>query len=761
MYSTQYRFRVTAPDGRVYNVNAPLGATQQQAVAYVQRQLASNPPAPRPSSPGISASANAAAGPLPPSRQGLGHIGPVSGRALPSAPPIRRVPSAAGYGNQVVDNFTGGWADEIAGVGGVIGNGLRTLFRGDEFRPAEAFTRVRRRTEDEQNQWRRDHPVQRVAGAAQGLATAALLPAARVVRGGGLGGRMLNAGATGALYGTISGAGHGEGTDRLGNALEGGTFGALLGPVAEAGIRVASPVVRRARDVISPYLPRMLGGGTDAARTAAEREVGSALAAGGHSPDAAAAELARRRAMGVPAVAADLGDQARQLAGHASRGVGPGQAAVREGIRRRQSAMAPRMRQHIDETLGTTVNPHAQSQALTAQAREASRDLYRAAYESPVVVTPALREFMDSPIGPQALEAGADQIRMTPSSARNPGSEQPFVPGTAFDPTLGPHGDYRSAQVPVLEAWDGAKRHLDDIEFATNSPFQTTPQHMSSDTRALDLRRRELLSELDAQVPAYGQARAAFAGPTMDRQAFETGMESLPGTARNTANDALSQMGGMSDSQLAQFRLGDRTQLADQVHGSRTAISRWGDATGPIIGNDGRAALVRAIHGDQAAEALTQRLEAEQQAHLTFQATHGNSGTSGRPAIDQAMGAANGIQAAVQLAHGRPLAAAWTILSDAGHGRFGRFGRQLREEMGRMLTDSGAQSTDDAMRLIADRMQRDAAFAHRLNRAASAMTRAGTIGTVGNSGDDSGMYGDAEDFDPVYSGDPYADLAPQ
>src|SRR3546814_5613868 len=73
-----------------------------------------------------------------------------------------------------------------------------------------------------------------------------------------------------------------------------------------------------------------------------------------------------------------------------------------------------------------------------------------------------------------------------------------------------PNGE--PAGLPVLETWDGAKRYLDDLEFDTNSPFIARPQGMTSDTRAIDLTRRQLLNELDQQVPQYKEARKAFEG---------------------------------------------------------------------------------------------------------------------------------------------------------------------------------------------------------------------------------------------------------
>src|SRR3546814_8242175 len=118
------------------------------------------------------------------------------------------------------------------------------------------------------------------------------------------------------------------------------------------------------------------------------------------SSDVCSSDLRIRAAENVPASISDRDDATRQLTGYSSRGMGPGQRAVRDHVQRRQSNMAQRMRQHVDESLGSTVNPHQQAANLTEQARAAAAPLYREAYQHPVDLTPNLAEFADSPFGP-------------------------------------------------------------------------------------------------------------------------------------------------------------------------------------------------------------------------------------------------------------------------------------------------------------------------------------------------------------------------
>ncbi|API58518.1 hypothetical protein BSL82_03685 [Tardibacter chloracetimidivorans] len=666
---------------------------------------------------------------------------------LPKAPPKKGRGLGATIGDaagKVVDTLTGGYGDELAAGAEVLGNKLKTTFGFEG--TGRDFDEAQENFQDEQADFSRNHGVSSGAATGTGIAGSMLMPGLKVAKGAGAVARTVDNVATGAFYGGVSGAGQGDGLgERTRNAVEGALFGAGTGLAADPLARGVTAVGRNVRNALLPYISRE--GGRKVAQAQAHREIDTALADAGFTPTEAADAVRDRAALNVPASVSDLDDTTRQLTGYASRGMGPGQRAVREAVKKRQSNMAQRTRQHVDDTLGSTVNPHQQSARLTEEARTRAAPLYREAYEQPVIQTPGLHEVATSPAGPAAITAGARQIRQTPMARRNPGSEAPFRPGPRFVPEQGlgaPGGNpplYETGQVPVLETWDGAKRYLDDLEFDTNSPFIARPEGMTSDTRAIDLTRRQLLDELDQQVPVYREARQAFEGPTKDKQAFRLGLEDLPGSRRNTANDATDQMGRLNDSQTEQFRLGDRTRLADEIYGSKSGVRRWGDATAPINANDARTDLLRSIHGDEATDQLMERATAERDAHLTYREVFGNSATRGRQAVDEGMDATTGTQVATQLASGRPLAAAWTILSDAGRGRFGRYGEDLKAELARMLTDTNVSSVEDAMRLVEQRAAMDAAFAEKLQKAAAELTKVGTIQAVGQSGDETGLYG--------------------
>jgi hypothetical protein len=156
-----------------------------------------------------------------------------------------------------------------------------------------------------------------------------------------------------------------------------------------------------------------------------------------------------------------------------------------------------------------------------------------------------------------------------------------------------------------------------------------------------------------------------------------------------------------------------------------------------VDGNDARAALVRSIHGNDAAEELTGRLSAERDAHRTFREV--TRSPAARPDPDQLGGP--GAQAALQLATGRPGAALRTVLWETAQGHHaGRYAQGLKEELGGMMVDTNPLSVEETMRLVQQRRDLDARSAARLARGVALGSKATTIRLAGTNGDYSGMY---------------------
>lgn len=704
-------FTVKSPDGRTYKVNGPEGSTAAQARERVQAQIA-------------------------------------------ASKPLSTLDTLQGAAGRFADGVFPGSAAATRGVRGVIDNAANAVFHGKEWAPAKAYAAYAQAQQRIDKKFAQDHPTAASAAGWTGFGASFALPgvkavnaeryvaqgAARLAARGSVPAAVIakaalkrrtaatlaNGAATGGAYGVAGGALQGEGTDRIANALEGGIAGTALGAVAHPLVSGITGTARAVGRSIAPHLSTAMG--ERIATSQAQRQVGSALSHGDLTPVEAAADLQRRTALGVPAMPADLTASTQQATGHALRKPGPGQTAVREAISQRQRNMAARVQSHIDSTLGPIADPHAQSEALTRQGRTAAAPLYDAAYQATPVVTPGLREFMDSPQGRSAMAAGTNDIANTPTSRRNIGSEQPTRQGVIWDPDL---DGYRSGPVPVMEAFDGAKRHLDNIVYDGQNRFVAKTAGTGTNTRPTELQRQELLAELDFQNPAYAEARAAYAGPTADRQAFETGLQGLPGTTRHTVPDAASQMGRMNPSQMEQMRLGDRTRLANEVGATPTT----GDATAPLGGNGNREALIRHIHGPEAADRLTALTAAERGTHDTFTATDRTPSAVGPEGGRDAT--ASALSAGRKLAIGRPIAAAADVLGHVLGG--GTQGSAQRAEVARIMTTTGADASQ-AMRLVAERADRDLMATMGRQRVSGQLAKVGAIQAVGNSGDDTGMY---------------------
>ena len=704
-------FTIKAPDGRTYKVTGPEGSTAAQALVKVKARVA------------VTATRTT-------------------------------LQSIKGAASSFFDGAIPGSAAAIRGSRGVVDNAVNALIGRDSFHPSQSYTEYSRAQQKAQKAYVEDHPSIDNAAGWVGLAGSFALPAVKVLNGERMATQgaarlaargsvpasviakaamkrratatLANGAATGGLYGAASGGLQGEGTDRMANAVEGGIAGTTLGAAAHplvSGITGAARAVGRA---ITPHLSTAMG--ERIATAQAQRQVGAALSHGDVTPLEAAADLQSRTALGVPAMPADLTASTQQATAQSLRKPGPGQTAVREAIDRRQRDMAARVQRHIDTTLGPIADPHAQSEALTRQGRAAAAPLYDAAYQATPVVTPRLREFMDSPQGRSAMSSGINDIANTPTSRRNVGSEQPTREGVIWDPSL---GGYRSGPVPVMEAFDGAKRHLDNIIYDGENRFVAKTAGTGTNTRPTELQRQELLEELDFQNPVYAEARAAYAGPVADRQAFQTGLQELPGTTRHTVPDAASQMGRMNPSQVEQMQLGDRTRLANEVGATPTN----GDATAPLGGNGNREALIRHIHGPDAADRLTVLTAAERGTHDTFRATDRTPSAVGPEGSRDAT--ASTLNAGLKLAIGRPIAAAADVAGYVLGG--GAQGSARRAEVARIMTTTGAGAAE-AMRLVAAQADRDELSTIARQRLSGQAAKVGAIQAVSNSGDDAGMY---------------------
>lgn len=381
-------------------------------------------------------------------------------------------------------------------------------------------------------------PLARGAGEIGGLlaggaaAGATKLGAEALGMSGTIGQRILNSGLSSAGLSTADALSHGEtGADALQAGATGGLLGASL-PIVGAGARAVGRKVKDA--VVDPVLTMM------SPENAATRNLGRAIGAdrkAGAVMTAADEDVARRA--GVPVANADrFGPSVRRLARTASNIDEESKARFSRAIDDRFAGQTTRAEGFVRQLMNGATDDLALKDSLRAAADASNSVAYGKAMNDPrarAVWSKPLEELMQSPTFWSAIDAaesrGADRAAISGFKAvRNP-----FVktPDGGFTLRTNPDG---SRALPSLQFWDQVKRNLDGLI----DQVRPTPLGGGDRTRYADLTqmKRKLVSALDAQIPAYAEARskaAAFFGAEdaidLGRKAF-TSTKNIPEMTR-------------------------------------------------------------------------------------------------------------------------------------------------------------------------------------------------------------------------------------
>ena len=406
-----------------------------------------------------------------------------------------------------------GFSDELAGVLGAIVGTFDDDLEGTTF--GERYAGVRDAARANESAFAERNPgtalgAELVGGLATGGLGAARAGAARVA------GSVPRLMGTGAGVGGAAGAGYSEG-ETIGEVAADTATGATIGAVGGA---VAPPLARAVgRGVTAPLRHLQASRANRPIRT-----IEQAIVRDDMTPELVAARL---RKMPQGATVADAGGESLQtLARDVT--VQPGRArnvakSLFEGRRR----LAPA---RIDTAVRTALNQQGEfstaRQMLQDQMRSASAPLYEAAYQRPMRMTPRLTALLERPSLRQAIKEGGILARE--------------------------EGEVIGGHIQIL---DYAKRALDD---KIGGLLRSGEKQKA---RALIGTKNALLDEMDRQVPVYGRARAAFAGPKSLEEALETGRRFM----REDAEEIVELLSGMGESERQFFRMGAIRQIRDAV----------------------------------------------------------------------------------------------------------------------------------------------------------------------------------------------------
>lgn len=503
----------------------------------------------------------------------------------------------------------GSWLDELGAAGDAA---INTVTGGRSGRPYAEAQRARVQAQRDSDA---AHPIRNtVEGVTGAVALAPLTPALNLFRGASLLPQMGNSALTGLGYGVLFGAGDGEPGDRLGEAATGGAIGTAVG--------AATPPVMRglgnATNAVSNWLRPMPQGVQQFSPGAVSRV---SRAAG--DDDLLNTYARQAQELGPEGMLADMGPNLRGQASGIATQPGAGQREIVAALEGRAQGARGRIEADLDATLGPARNRVQLEENVVSQSRAQAAPHYNQFYQTPVPVTPDVQALFPR------LEASGVLAR-----AQRLAQIEGHTPGQ---------------QITGRE-WDLMKRAADDLARAADpgSNEQRLFQALSRDIRsAVD----SALSPGQPAASPWAIARSIAGDGMQFREGLEEGAMAF---SRGTHPDQMAaDLAQMPQVQRVGYNEGARGQIRDIMGNAATAQGENGAtaarrALGSEYARDKIAMVasqpggpttqtpVRAtVQGQQAADRLTRRLDAETTFANTRQQAYQGTQTAARKSAQQ------------------------------------------------------------------------------------------------------------------------------
>lgn len=641
-----------------------------------------------------------------------------------SAPKPKRsaLQTAGDFVGDVVDNVLPNWGDEIA----AIPDAASALLNGKPV--GEAFDKGRKEFRDHQSQYDEEHPYLSWGSTLGGIGASLALPAGRVAEGASMGLRMAHGAAVGAGYGAVAGAGEGDTlSDRAKNAAYAGGHTAAFGGIAAPAMAGAMGLGRAVRqnvpgvdaaartlaNIPRAILRRPLVRQGQRAQEQGDRMLGNAMNEG-HiqegmgqpgapaSPDAIAGAMEQRQAMGVPAMPGEITEPMRNLTSWASRGMGPGQRRVRQSLDARKAQEATRVRGHIVDQFGPATDPIAQMETHMRQASERARPGYRAAYAQPMVVTPEIEGIMRTPAFQDALPQALRNIR---NAQRNP---------TELGFRLDQQGNITGAQTLTTEGFDQVVRAMRETGQDAMRPPTFPGGRPTNTTNSIHIndRARDLRDHIGQQNEPYREVTTQYADDMAQREAFNNGRD----ISKLTGHEINAQGRAMPENAQGSWTIGARTALADQAsdYGAKFPTGDTAANIRKSLGDETKQAAISEMTGNTGAvRGLQDRLEYEHQGNILHKEVQGNSKTADRQALDADLDEAAGARPLSSLT---PRGMLERTINHIASAATTQFKNDVKARIAEIATETNPDTVRELMAAVADRAQRDRAFADLLHR---------------------------------------------
>jgi len=587
----------------------------------------------------------------------------------------------------VLQGPTLGFADEILGG---IGGAYDTLTKGGDYLPNYRANRdyLRGAAEYEQktNPWTTgitqtmaSAPLSflRLFGAAPQVANTMAAPSVNML------GQGMTAAGTGALFGTVGGAGAST-ADTLGgvglDALKGGALSAAIGG---GSVPIIRGVGAAGSNIAQRFNPAR-------ATTAAQLEIAQALArdreAGGLVGNPVIAAKTTLPTLGDPAVIADVGGAStRSLLDTMATLPGRTKEAASQFIRQRENVgAAPRMIAAAEESMGVQGQRLAPTlEALTIKQSADAAPIYKQLENVSFRADDELVKIL-------AREPGAHKAAEI--SARRRG--EPYI-----DLSLIKAGD----DIPWW-ALDKVKKTLWSMADSAKEAVTKKPTDPSRDIESIRVALTDKLDRLSPKDAAgnsiYKKARNAFGEPAELKDALTIGEKALSQTESRISD----QIKNFSQAELDAFRIGAfeslRQKLGTSLGGRTEIINAYKN---PVM-----AEKLQTIFGSESAYRQFATKMANEERFRLLNATDKGSQTASRLAAsdDLGMGAFRDVAGVASgVASGSPVGIGQSLLNLFNRTKMPE---TTRNELGRILLTGGQEGQNNlrAMMQAGDRIAR-------------------------------------------------------
>lgn len=384
--------------------------------------------------------------------------------------------------------------------------------------------------------------------------------------------------------------------------------------------------------------------------------------------------------MGVPMSLADADTGLTALGGQVVRRSPDARNIAINAFEPRAQGQYDRLVGAVERDFGPVANIPQRSEDLIQQARTAARPLYEPLENMPPRTSPALDEMLNTNTGINAMRnatqiADADQV---PAGVMNIGTD------AAGNPTF--------TATPNFQTLNYVKQGFDRSLEAYRNPI-TRQLDLSGDplARATEGLRGRFVSEMDNLYPGYAEARAAYAGPAGERQAFQQGV-----SARNMTPDSMAYaIKDMPDPRLEQFRLGRISDIVDQAGKVKYASNPWNS----VVGSPSEQQRLALLYPENAPSFIRQ-YQLERNLARSQNDILGGSQTAERMLADQAFqGSIAGDMALDAMTTGAPIKSGINILGRLSKDELGRIGAEKKaKELAPILFDTDAAKAAAAFR---------------------------------------------------------------